>query len=245
MSAEAPSARPGRSPVVAVACLVAGGTVLVGALALPLAQPYPVARDVVDALGGWTYALVGAVVLLETSVGLGVLSPGEPVIAVAGAAAAAGALDPVLLCAVAWTAGICGDSASWWLGRRFGAAALPRVGDRIGLTAARVDMVAARIATGGGWILVAGRFVGPVRVLAPFLCGASGMRYRKFLPFDAAGIALWAGTYLAIGFTFAEALESATARTGQFGLAVLLAGAAAVWLGRRLGRSREIAEPGA
>jgi len=224
---------PGHLPVLALAALGAVALVLLAGV-LPLPDPYPPARDAVEALGAWTYVLVGAVVLLETSVGLGMLSPGEAVIAVAGAAAAAGVLDPVLLVVVAWSCGVAGDTISWALGRRYGAAALPRLGSRIGLTTHRVDRVAERVARGGGWILVAGRFVGPVRVLAPFLTGASGMAYRKFLPFDVAGIALWAGTYLAIGWVFSDALESATGRAGQLGVAVLLAGGIVVLAMRRV-----------
>lgn len=223
----------GHVPVLALAILGAAGLVVLAGV-LPLPDPYPPARDAVDALGAWTYLLVGGVVLLETSVGLGILSPGEAVIAVAGAAAAAGVLDPVVLVAVTWLCGVTGDTVSWALGRRYGAAALPRIGARIGLTQTRVDRVALRVARGGGWILVVGRFVGPVRVLAPFLTGASGMRYRKFLPFDAAGIALWAGTYLAIGWAFSDALESATGRAGQLGVALLLAGGIVVLAVRRL-----------
>ncbi len=223
----------GHVSVLALAIVGAAGLVVLAGV-LPLPDPYPAARDAVESLGAWTYVLVGAVVLLETSVGLGILSPGEAVIAVAGAAAAAGVLDPVLLIVVAWLCGITGDTISWALGRRYGAAALPRIGARVGLTQVRVDRVALRVARGGGWILIAGRFVGPVRVLAPFLTGASGMRYRKFLPFDAVGIALWAGTYLAIGWAFSDALESATGRTGQVGIAVLLAGGIIVLAVRRL-----------
>lgn len=223
----------GRVPVLVLAVAGAIGVIVLAGV-LPLPDPYPAARDAVDALGAWTYVLVGAVVLLETSVGLGMLSPGEAVIAVAGAAAAAGTLDPLLLVAVAWVCGVTGDTISWWLGRRYGAAALPRIGARVGLTQARVDRVADRVARGGGWILVAGRFVGPVRVLAPFLTGASGMRYRKFLPFDLVGIALWAGTYLAIGWAFSNTLEAATGRAGQIGIGVLLAGGIVVLALRRV-----------
>jgi len=218
-------------------------TVLAVTLVAPFPDPFPLARDAVDALGVWAYLLVAAVIFLETSVGLGMLSPGEAVIAVAGAAAASGTLDPVVLVSICWAAGVAGDTTSWALGRRYGAAALPRIGSRIGLTKARVDAVARRVARGGGWVLIAGRFVGPVRVLAPFLTGASGMRYRKFLPFDIAGIALWAGTYLAIGWAFSDVLQSATGTAGQIGLGVLLACAATVVAVRRLSPPRPAPAP--
>lgn len=226
------ASRPARS--VLLWSFAIGAAVLIGMLLAPLPDPFPAVRDAVDSLGAWTYVLVAAVVFLETSVGLGMLSPGEVVIGVAGASAASGDLDPVALVATCWSAGVAGDTISWALGRRYGTAALPRLGRRIGLGEARIAGVSARVARGGGWVLIAGRFVGPVRVLAPFLTGASGMRYRTFLPFDVAGIALWAGTYLAIGWVFADTLEAAVTAAGQVGGAILLAAVACFLAARML-----------
>jgi len=204
---------------------------IIGRMWLP--DPLPLARDAVEALGPWAYVLVAAVVLLETSVGLGLLSPGEAVIAVAGAAAADGTLDPVLLVVVVLGFGVAGDSLSWALGGRYGRGVLPRLGRRVGLTPARIDRIAERVADDGMWVLVAGRFVGPVRVLAPFLIGTSGVPYRRFLPYDVAGIALWAGAWLAIGWVFAGALGAASGWTAPVGLAVLLTASAVALAQRR------------
>jgi membrane protein DedA with SNARE-associated domain len=62
---------------------------------------------------------------------------------------------------------------------------------------ARVDAFFAR--WGPASIIVA-RFVTGVRVVAALAAGASGMPWRVFLPFNAAGAVLWAAAVTAIGY---------------------------------------------
>ncbi len=179
--------------------LAAAGAVaaLAVALLVDLPDPFPYVRDATTALGRWAYVLVAAVVLLETSVGLGMLSPGEAVLAVAGAAATGdGALDLPVLLAVVWGFGVAGDTTSYLIGRRHGPRVLRGLFVRLGLTPARLDRVGALYAGRGGWVLVGGRFVATVRVLAPFVAGSSGMALGRFLRFDVVGILLWGSACL-------------------------------------------------
>lgn len=190
-----------------------------------LPDPYPYVRDTTDALGRWTYVLVAAVVLLETSVGLGVVSPGEAVLAVAGAAATRdGQLNLVVLLAVVWTFGVAGDTTSYLVGRRHGPRVLGGLFARLGVTPSRLDRVRGLYARRGGWVLVGGRFVGPVRVLAPFVAGSSGMAFGKFLRFDVVGIALWGSAWTLAGYAFAGSIEELSGRVGLIGFAILLLG---------------------
>jgi len=201
------------APLTAV--LLAGG----------LPDPFAYLAEATDGLGRWTYVLVAAVVLLETSVGLGVLFPGEAVLAVAGAAAARpGELDLLLLLAVVWAFGVAGDTTSYLLGRRYGPRVLRGLFSRLGVTRARLDRVGDLYARRGGWVLVGGRFVGPVRVLAPFVAGSSGMPIGKFLRFDVVGVALWGSAWTLAGYTFSESVETLSSRLGLVGVAVLLLG---------------------
>jgi len=45
-----------------------------------------------------------------------------------------------------------------------------------------------------------GRFVSVLRTYAAFLAGTSRMRWRKFLPANAAGGIVWAGIYTAVSY---------------------------------------------
>jgi membrane protein DedA with SNARE-associated domain len=204
-------------------------------------DPVPLLRDVTDGLGAWTYALVAAVVLLETSVGLGLISPGEAVLAVAGAAASVGTLQLAVLLAVVYAFGVAGDSISFAIGRRTGPRVHYGLARRVGITRERVQRVETMYARRGGWILIAGRFVGPVRVFAPFVAGSAGMSYAKFLRFDVVGIALWGSAYVLIGYAFAGSLKDATSLLGAIGLAVFAFGiVVAAVLHRRGGASAQL-----
>jgi len=215
----------------AVAAVAAGA--LAASLVVPLPDPFPLVRELTASLGAWTYAVVAAVVFLETSVGLGLLSPGEVVLAVSGAAAGTGDLSLPVLLAVVWTCGVAGDSVSWLAGKHVGPRAFAAAGRRLGITAERLERVEDLFRRRGGAVLVGGRFVGPVRVLAPFVAGGTGWRYARFLPWDVAGILLWGSVYVLAGYAFAAAPEQATSRIGQAGIVLLLAGLLAVRVTRR------------
>jgi membrane protein DedA with SNARE-associated domain len=84
----------------------------------------------------------------------------------------------------------------------------------------------------GGWVLIAGRFVGPVRVFAPFVAGTAGMPYGKFLRFDVVGVTMWGSAYVLIGYAFAGSLDDATSLLGLIGIAVFAAGLIAAVIAR-------------
>jgi len=128
---------------------------------------------------------------------------------------------------------VAGDSVSWLAGRRLGPRTVGALARRARIRPDRVRRVEELFRRRGGIVLVAGRFVGPVRVLAPFAAGTTGWRYGRFVPWDVAGIVVWGSTYVLAGYALAGAAEEAPARIGQAGIALLLAGLLAVALTRR------------
>jgi membrane-associated protein len=185
-----------------------------------------------ETLGPWTYAIVGALVFMETVAFVGLLMPGEVTLVVGGAAAAHGdvALAPML--ALVWTCGILGDLTGFALGRRYGWSLLRKVGPRLRLGEPRLRRMEAALARWGGKALVAGRFVGPVRVFAPFAAGTSGMSRRRLVRLSAVGIGLWAPTLVLASYAFADAIASYLQAAGNVVLA-LMAVTAAVYAVRR------------
>jgi membrane-associated protein len=165
-------------------------------------------RGLAVALGPWTYVVLAALVALESAAVLGVISPGEAVLAVGGAAAAHGAVELPLVIATAWLAGVAGDATAFRLGRRHGRALLLRAGPRIGLAAARVARLEALVRRWGAAALLVGRYVGLVRSLAPFLAGASGLEARRVAAWSVLGAGLWAGTSVLAGYAFASSLDT-------------------------------------
>lgn len=200
-----------------------------------LPDPFAVLDAMTAGAGRWAYLVVAAVVLLETSVGLGLLSPGEAVLALAGAAATGdGRLDLAVLLGVVWAAGVAGDGCSFLLGRRYG----PGLLVRLRVPTARVERVHGLLAARGGWVLLGGRFVGPVRVIAPFLAGSSRMTGRRFLAWDAVGVALWGWSYVLVGYLFAGSVRGASATFGQAAVLVVAVLALGTLAARALRRRR-------
>ena len=79
--------------------------------------------DFVREHGPWVYGLLFAIVFCETGLVVTPFLPGDSLLFVAGAVAAAGDMNIVLLMATLITAALCGDNVNYWVGRWIG----PRV----------------------------------------------------------------------------------------------------------------------
>ena len=127
---------------------------------------------------------------LETSVLVGVLLPGEVLVA-----ACVGVL-PVswsLLAAVAAAAGcLIGQLAGYLLGRALGPALHNSwIARKAGPE--RLAQAERLVRDAGGWLLVIARFVAVAHTLAPVLAGALRMPTRRFIWFAMLSGAIWAG----------------------------------------------------
>jgi undecaprenyl-diphosphatase len=166
-------------------------------------------RDLGNALGKWTYLLVGVMAFLETGAGVGLLVPGETVIVVGGVVAGQGKISVVLLIGIVWFAAVAGDSFSYYIGRRLGRDFLLRHGPRVKITEARVEQVERFFDRHGGKAILLGRFIGLVRAIAPFIAGASRLAFRRFLPYDVIGCGLWATALVLLGYIFWRSFDKA------------------------------------
>ncbi|MEI7624994.1 MAG: bifunctional DedA family/phosphatase PAP2 family protein [Actinomycetota bacterium] len=187
-------------------------------------------EDVGRRLGQWTYLIVGLFAFLETGAFVGFIVPGETVILVGGVVAGQGEVSVVALIAIVWICAVVGDSFSFWLGRRLGRDFLIRHGSRFMISEARVEQVEQFFARHGGPTILIGRFIGLVRAIAPFVAGASGMRYRRFLPYDIIGAGLWGTAFVLLGYVFWASFDKVATYAGQgaFALGALIAFTVAV-----------------
>lgn len=161
-------------------------------------------------LGAWAYLIAGVLAYLETAALIGLLVPGELAVIAAGALAATGAIDLVVLIGVVWPAAAAGDATGFATGRRL---ARSRSGQRLlaarPATAARVRRLIARR---GVPVVVAGRFAGSVRPLVPPLAASAGMPLRRFLLADVVGAGLWAIACCLLGHAFGANLDQLLGR---------------------------------
>jgi membrane protein DedA with SNARE-associated domain len=140
--------------------------------------------------------LAGFAMMLETSVLVGLVVPGDTVVIVA-----ATAVDSVwagLALGIAVIVGaLIGESIGFWLGRYLGPKIrYSRMGARIGEhNWTRAELYLRRR---GGPAIFISRFLPVLHSLVPLTVGMSGFGYRRFLAWTAPACALWAGLYISV-----------------------------------------------
>jgi len=194
-------------------------------------------EKVANALGAWTYALVGFFAFAETGAFIGLVAPGETAMLLGGAIAGQGTINVYVLIALAWTMACAGDVTSFFLGRRLGREFLLRHGPRFGFSHERLRQVEDFFSRHGGKTIFLGRFVGFVRSFAPFIAGSSGMRFRMFFPYSVLGCGLWVSSTVVIGYVFSKSIDTAIDYAGKGAVilgALIVVVVGAVWATRYL-----------
>lgn len=197
-----------------IAAAIAGGYYLLSRV-IPHDELQGLLEDVSNALGAWTYLLVGAFAFAETGAFVGLVVPGETVMLLGGAVAGQGAISIYLLIAIAWFSAWAGDTTSFFLGRRLGREFVMRNGPRFGISHERFEKVEDYFSRHGGKTIFIGRFISLVRAFAPFIAGSSGMRYRAFVPYSILGTGLWASAHILIGYFFSRSIDTAAKYAGR------------------------------
>jgi len=201
--------------LIGLVVLVVGAGYYLLSRVIPHEELQQLLEDVSNALGAWTYLLVGVFAFAETGAFVGLVVPGETVMLLGGAVAGQGAISIYLLIAIAWFSAWLGDTTSFFLGRRLGREFVMRHGPRFGISHERFEKVEAYFGRHGGKTIFIGRFISLVRAFAPFIAGSSGMRYRAFVPYSILGTGLWASAHILIGYFFSRSIDTAAKYAGR------------------------------
>ena len=189
--------------------------------------------------GTVVYLSVGALVFAENALFVGFVLPGETAAILGGVAASRGNVSLTLMCTVVVIAAIVGDSVGYGIGARYGPRLLSiRVLER---RKDRIDDARATLARRGGPAVFGGRFVAFLRTVLPFLAGASHMRYRPFLAYNAAGGLIWGVGAVLLGYLAGHsyaAIERTFGRVTAVLAAVLVVAGLLIWSIRRHRRQR-------
>lgn len=182
-------------------------------------------KDIGSTLGRWTYLLVAVMAFLETGAFVGLIAPGEFTILLGGVVAGQGEINVVVLIGLVWACAVAGDCVSFYLGGRLGRGFMVKHGPKVKITEPRLEQVERFFERHGGKTILIGRFVGLVRAIAPFIAGASKMRFARFLPFDIIGAGLWGTTLVLLGYIFWHSFDkvAAIAGRGAFALGAVIA----------------------
>lgn len=150
--------------------------------------------------GVWVYAILFLIIFVETGLVVMPLLPGDSLLFAAGAIAATGAMDPVLLSGLLLIAAVLGDSVNYQIGRYIG----PRVFDMNLRLIKRDHLLKTQsfFETHGGKTIIFARFLPIIRTFAPFIAGVSHMHYPRFLMFNLIGGTAWILSLLWLGYFF-------------------------------------------
>jgi membrane-associated protein len=156
--------------------------------------------DVVGRYGTGTYVLLCLIIYCETGLVVTPFLPGDSLLFGAGAIAALGALDPVVLVLLIAASAVAGDNTNYWIGRWVGPRAFS--GKVRFLNRRYLDRTHAFYEKHGGKTVVLARFAPILRTFAPFVAGVGAMHYPRFLQFSILGSLLWVPLFVLGGYFF-------------------------------------------
>ncbi len=157
--------------------------------------------ELVQLHGQAIYAILFAIIFVETGLVIMPFLPGDSLLFVVGAFCGAGLMDYGLSVSLLMAAAILGNQTNYTIGRRFGARVFAWEHSRW-FNRHAFDQAHAFYERYGGITLVAARFMPFVRPFAPFVAGVAAMTRRKFLFYDVLGAVLWVGGLITVGYWF-------------------------------------------
>jgi membrane protein DedA with SNARE-associated domain len=171
-------------------------------------------------LNHYGYVAVGGLVLVED---FGIPVPGETILIAASLYAGAGRLNVVAVGVIAWICAVLGDNIGFLIGHFGGRRLALKYGKYIFLTAARLDKAEQFFEHHGGKIIVAARFIEGLRQANGIVAGITGMHWKRFIPFNALGAALWVGLWVSVGYLAGNHITTIYEQITKYSLYVLIA----------------------
>lgn len=158
--------------------------------------------------GLWVYALLFAIIFIETGLVIMPFLPGDSLLFTVGALAARGSMNVWMISLALTVAAVLGDAVNYHIGKFIG----PRVFSRDASAGAtrlermlnrkHLDRAHAFFEKYGGKAVILGRFVPIVRTFVPFVAGAGSMTYGKFVLYNIVGGVAWVGVCVGAGYFF-------------------------------------------
>jgi membrane-associated protein len=180
-------------------------------------------------LTDWTLWVIFFSALLESSPIVGILVPGQVIIAIAGFLAYLGYISLIDLAFIAALGAIAGDLLGYWIGKRYGLGFIRKYGKCVRITGSHIDDTKRMMNHHVGKSIVIGRFNSLTRSFAPFVSGMSDISMYKFVFYDIVGGVTWAITFSLIGFLFGQSYNIASRYVNGFFLILIVIMIAAIY----------------
>ena len=150
--------------------------------------------------GVWIYGILFLIIFVETGLVVMPFLPGDSLLFAAGALAATGAMDPVVLIILLFIAAVLGDTLNYHIGKYIG----PRVFniESRWINKEYLFKTQAFFEKHGGKTIIFARFIPFARTFAPFVAGVSSMNYKYFLSYNVIGAIFWVASFITLGYLF-------------------------------------------
>ncbi len=155
----------------------------------------------VENYGAWVYAILFLIVFCETGLVVTPFLPGDSLLFVAGALAAAGGMHIGLLIVLLIVAAVLGDAVNYSVGAWFGPKVF-RWEDSRFFNRAAFERTHAFYEKHGGKTVIIARFMPLIRTFAPFVAGVAQMSYPRFALFNVSGAVIWVVSLTLAGYWF-------------------------------------------
>ena len=157
--------------------------------------------DFVAAHGAWVYALLFVIIFIETGLVIWPFLPGDSLLFVTGALAAAGGMDISLVMTVLIVAALTGDNCNYWIGRFVGPRVFHYERSRW-FNPQHLARAHSFYERHGGKTIVLARFIPIVRTYVPFVAGIGSMPYARYIGWCVIGAFAWVLSVCLLGYFF-------------------------------------------
>lgn len=147
-----------------------------------------------------TYAILFAIIFVETGLVIMPFLPGDSLLFAAGAFAALGSLNIWITLGLLIVAAVLGDTVNYWIGHFFGDKLVAN--PRVPIKHEHIEETKKFFDKHGGKTIILARFVPIVRTFAPFVAGIGGMHYGQFFSYNVIGGITWVVVATIAGYFF-------------------------------------------
>ncbi len=151
--------------------------------------------------GAWVYALLFAIIFVETGVVVMPFLPGDSLLFVVGALCGAGLMSLPLAMVLLVVAAVLGDQTNYSIGRYFGPKVWQWEHSRW-FNRRAFEQAHAFYEKYGGVTIILARFMPFIRTFAPFVAGVAEMSRAKFTAYNVIGALLWVVGITLAGYLF-------------------------------------------
>ena len=157
--------------------------------------------EFVAVYGAWVYALLFAIIFVETGVVVMPFLPGDSLLFVVGALCGLGMMEPGIVMPLLVLAAVAGDQLNYSLGRVVGPKVWQWEHSRW-FNKRAFQQAHDFYEKYGGITIMLARFLPFIRTFVPFVAGVAEMGRRKFTLYNVAGALLWVIGLITIGYLF-------------------------------------------